>query len=196
MINKNKLIIIFLFFMNIYFINAKEIDFSWSLAKIYNGVETSEGRDACFEFSISLLHFTLDSSIGFGLDINPIKYWNWGLGQYQMISFENVTLYYNFYKHNDEEERYQRILGPFLSINWFNLYEKRLNANNIIFNCGFLLSFFVNPGQFVYNMIGIEIGYKNNMGKHGFYFVFQITDPSIIPAGLIYLIFPENNKYL
>jgi hypothetical protein len=210
---KNKFtLILFIFFLNIHSINAVGLDFSWGLIKIYTGVEKYEERETCFEFSSSLFHLTLESDFGLGLDINPVKYWNWNIGRYQMLSFTNATLYYNFFR-NDEVKKF--ILGPFVSINWLNLYEmKYFNIKDIIFNCGLQFSFagqfsFATQYQystssdtttkdnfmFIYNVMGIEIGYKNNMGRHGFYCVFQITDPSFILKGLVYLIFPKN-KYL
>ena len=168
---------IFLFMMLIvlpYCINADEINgnnfaFDFFIGNFGGGMHFFSGTYD-FEITANIATFLIEHTrTNIGLILNPLKFradysiekqeWNTNL------FFLNGRLYWNPLNFNGI------IFGPFASINYLSLENwSNFNTQNFIFSSGLMFNLWSTGGQFPFQIIGSEVGFRNISGRHGFYF--------------------------
>jgi hypothetical protein len=175
-----KRIFLYIFFIiAIIKVDAENIfDFSWNFGNIGLGINYSADPDDNLEFTVSLLNFTIEQrNINIGFEFSPIKYWNLFKWQDELetqyngerFSFINANVYWDLNRNNNV------ILGPFVSMNYLYLNTLNgINFNEYVFSCGLRFSYklnhMINLKNYNNQIVTTEIGYRNMLGSHKFYF--------------------------
>ncbi|MDR2922006.1 MAG: hypothetical protein LBU85_01540 [Treponema sp.] len=167
--------------------NSLDINFSYSLFKLYNGFNISE-NEIFYEFTGNLVNFNImNENTGIGIDISPVRYFY--SSQSNILSFVNIYLYWDIFRiikpYNGTVRFDCPELGPFVSINWINIDDiAPFNINRIIFSAGLKHSWGIrwpiNKFRPIYKKnnhtyIDIETGYRNIYGKHNFFLSIQFN---------------------
>jgi hypothetical protein len=140
------------------------------------------------EFSAGLINvFAEHSKTHIGFEVTPLQYtadYSNALGKWkQNLYFLNGTFYWNPFNIKNVT------LGPFVSVNYLSVENwSRFTTDRYVFNSGlrFLWGFPLEKDggrwKSLMRIIGLETGYRNISGRHGFYFNVN-TDVIIAAAG-------------
>ena len=177
----HKYILILFFFFLIVIINAQENDnidsenfFNWQFGTIDFFMNIN--NNITFDFSTNLLYFTfLNEKTKIGIEWDSVRYWYTGVTKEHILTFSGVTIFWNIIK---QKWSTFGIFGPFVAVNFLNLYEfKRFSIEKYIFTAG--IKYFLNFPKF--RLIGFEGGYRNIHGNHSIYIGVQIVNPLVFP---------------
>jgi hypothetical protein len=142
-------------------------------------------NDHNFELSTTLINIFIEhKTTKLGIEYNPVKYWGffssknqaWDQNFYLM----NLNIYFNPYTIIDS------IFGPFVSINYFDVNNwSGFKLDKYIFSAGLRLFSMAHleRWQIPLQILGGEMGYRNNSGNHAFYF--NINIDIVVIAGII-----------
>jgi hypothetical protein len=160
-------------------ISAENIfSFNWNFGNLGMGINYSAENDDNIEITGSLINLSFEHrDLNIGLEFNPIKYSHFFKFQDEVetsndgyFSFINVNLYWDLIYNKSV------LLGPFVSFNYLIVNTLTgINLNEYIFSGGLRFSYSFNLYKNIFNkynsnILNVEIGYRNIMGRNKFYF--------------------------
>jgi len=162
--------------------------FKWNFGDLGLGINVFQDRDD-YETYLSLLNIGIEHvNTRIGIELTPYKEWAWQYftkeNKYDINeikhekkrqSYLNLNIYWNVLDIDLFGSICRFYLGPFNKFNYLFFSGDKFFENEFIYTAGVRLGLGLQITEKIYfNLIGMEMGYRNSCGRSAFYIGGQV----------------------
>jgi hypothetical protein len=151
---------------------GEEFELQWYLSTLDFGLINSDVSSFYFGLNFVSVSF-MERKTAIGIELDPIQYTFIRNTTENLISFGQITLFWNTLRLIDYRRR--GIIGPFMRFDLFIHNTEKFDIHKRIYTAGVQCAF---DFHFM-RVVGIELGYRNFDNKSNIYFSFKIC--TVIP---------------